>query len=119
MKKFRKSGIYGEDDVWVLETLEDFDEYLKLNKDTSLSLTGWYNVFKNGFTKYKDKYINDKNQLRYMFNGKGVYVRYKLIAVEVNDAWCDVYWVLENEDDPRDVKTVLELGQLDPDIKNY
>ena len=54
-----------------------------------------------------------------MLNGKGVYVRYKLIGVEVNDAWSDVYWVLENENDPRDTRTELELRQLDPNIKKY
>lgn len=118
MKKYRDTGPYGEGDIYVLESLEDFDEYLKIDPNTSLSPTGWWNVCKNGFAKYGGKYIDDKSQLRYMFNGKGIYVRYKVIGLEVNDPWSDVYWVLENEDDQRDVKQIFGLRMLDPDIKD-
>ena len=117
MKRYTGTGPYGEGDIYVLESLEDFDEYLKINPNTSLSPTGWWNVCKNAFAKYGGQYIDDNAQLRYMLNGKGVYVRYKLLGLEVNDPWSDVYWVLENEDDSRDIKHILDLKDFSPDLE--
>lgn len=100
----------GEDDVYVLETLEDWDEYEKILKDIDKDFITRYNPnfysFKEEFKQYIGKIWQDKNQLRYRINGKPVYVEYKVIAIEDDNANLDWYWVVQNVDDDRDIKYI-------------
>ena len=111
MKTYTTKGIYGEDDVYVLETLEDWDEYEKVLKDIDKDFIIKYNPnfysFKEDFKKYIGKIWQDKDQLRYRFNGIPVYEEYKVIAIEDDNANLDWYWVVQNVDDDRDIKYVL------------
>ena len=45
--------------------------------------------------------------MRYTFNGVPVYVEYKVIGVEDNGPMMDWYWIVQNVDDERDVKSIL------------
>lgn len=99
-----------EGNVYVLETLEDWDEYEKILKDTDKDFLKWnpnFYSFKEDFKKYIGKIWQDKEQLRYTFNGNPVYVEYKVIALEDDDPNMDWYWVVQNVDDDRDIKRVL------------
>ena len=111
MKTYTTKGICGEDDVYVLETLEDWDEYEKVLKDIDKDFITKYNPnfysFKEDFKKYIGKIWQDKDQLRYRFNGIPVYEEYKVIAIEDDNANLDWYWVVQNVDDDRDIKYVL------------
>ena len=111
MKTYTTKGIYGEDTVYVLETLEDWDEYEKVLKDIDKDFITKYNPnfysFKEDFKKYIGKIWQDKDQLRYRFNGVPVYEEYKVIAIEDDNANLDWYWVVQNVDDDRDIKYVL------------
>ena len=111
MKTYEAKGIIGEDTVYVLETLEDWDEYEKIlndiDKDFIAKCNPNFYSFKEDFKKYIGKIWQDKNQLRYRFNGEPVYVEYKVIALEDDNANLDWYWVVQNVDDDRDIKYVL------------
>lgn len=111
MKTYITKGICGEDTVYVLETIEDWDEYEKILNDIDKDFITNYNPnfysFKEDFKKYIGKIWQDKKQLRYMFNGEPVYVEYKIIAIEDDNANLDWYWVVQNVDDDRDIKYVL------------
>ena len=111
MKTYTAKGIIGEDTVYVLETLEDWDEYEKIlndiDKDFIAKCNPNFYSFKEDFKKYIGKIWQDKNQLRYRFNGEPVYVEYKVIALEDDDPNMDWYWVVQNVDDDRDIKRVL------------
>ena len=99
-----------EGNVYVIETIEDWDEYEKILKDEDQDFLKWnpnFYSFKDDFKKYIGKIWQDKNQLRYMFNGEPVYVEYKVIALEDDDPNMDWYWVVQNVDDDRDIKRVL------------
>ena len=110
MKTYETKGIIGEDTVYVLETLEDWDEYEKILKDIDKDFITKYNPnfysFKEDFKQYIGKIWRDKNQLRYRINGKPVYVEYKVIAIEDDYANMDWYWVVQNVDDDRDIKYI-------------
>lgn len=110
MKKYTTKGVIGEGDVYVLETMKDWDEYEKILKDTDQDFLKWnpnFYSFKEDFKKYIGKIWQDKNQLRYMFNGEPVYVEYKVIALEDDNPNMDWYWVVQNVDDDRDIKHIL------------
>jgi hypothetical protein len=111
MKTYTAKGIISEDTVYVLETLEDWDEYEKILNDIGENYIKECNPnfysFKEDFKKYIGKIWQDKNQLRYKINGKPVYVEYKVIAMEDDFANMDWYWVVQNVDDDRDIKYVL------------
>ena len=99
-----------EGNVYVLETMEDWDEYEKILKERDqdfLECNPNFYSFKEDFKKYIGKIWQDKNQLRYMFNGEPVYVEYEVITLEDDDPNMDWYWVVRNVDDDRDVKRVL------------
>ena len=101
------SDRYG--DVYVLETLEDWDEYEALLKSKSKNFLIYnpnFYAFKDEFKQYIGKIWQDKNQLRYTCNGVPVYVEYKVIAIEDDNAMLDWYWVVQNVDDDRDIKYV-------------
>lgn len=110
MKTYETKGIIGEDTVYVLETLEDWDEYEKILKDIDKDFITKYNPnfysFKEDFKKYIGKIWRDKNQLRYRINGRPVYMEYKVIAIEDDYANMDWYWVVQNVDDDRDIKYI-------------
>ena len=110
MKTYETKGIIGEDTVYVLETLEDWDEYEKILKDIDKDFITKYNPnfysFKEDFKKYIGKIWRDKNQLRYRINGRPVYMEYKVVAIEDDYANMDWYWVVQNVDDDRDIKYI-------------
>ena len=110
METYRMKGIYGEGDVYVLKTIEDWDEYEKLCKERNSDFLKYnpnFFSFKEDFEKYIGKTWEDKEQLRYTYNGVPVYVEYKVIAIEDNNPMMDWYWIVQNVDDDRDVKSIL------------
>ena len=110
METYRMKGIYGEGDVYVLKTIEDWDEYEKLCKERNSDFLKYnpnFFSFKEDFEKYIGKTWQDKEQLRYTYNGVPVYVEYKVIAIEDNNPMMDWYWIIQNVDDDRDVKSIL------------
>lgn len=109
MRHYTTKGIIGEGDVYVLETIEDWDEYEKISKDISpdfLTYNPNFYIFKDEFKRYIGTTWKDRTQLRYMYNGEPVYVEYKVIALEDDYANMDWYWVIQNVDDDRDIKYV-------------
>ena len=110
METYRMKGIYGEGDVYVLKTIEDWDEYEKLCKERNSDFLKYnpnFFSFKEDFEKYIGKVWQDKEQLRYTYNDEPVYVEYKVIAIEDNNPMMDWYWIVQNVDDDRDVKSIL------------
>ena len=110
METYRMKGIYGEGDVYVLKTIEGWDEYEKLCKERNSDFLQYnpnFFSFKEDFEKYIGKVWQDKEQLRYTYNGEPVYVEYKVIAIEDNNPMMDWYWIVQNVDDDRDVKSIL------------
>ena len=110
METYRMKGIYGEGDVYVLKTIEDWDEYEKLCRERNSDFLKYNPNFfslKEDFEKYIGKVWQDKEQLRYTYNDEPVYVEYKVIAIEDNNPMMDWYWIIQNVDDDRDVKSIL------------
>jgi len=110
METYRMKGIYGEGDVYVLNTMEDWDEYEKLCREKDPDFLKWnpnFFSFKEDFEKYIGKVWQDKKQLRYTYNGVPVYVEYKVIGMEDNGPMMDWYWIVQNVDDDRDIKSIL------------
>ena len=110
METYRMKGIYGEGDVYVLKTIEDWDEYEKLCREKNSDFLQYnpnFFSFKEDFEKYIGKVWQDKEQLRYTYNDEPVYVEYKVIAIEDNNPMMDWYWIVQNVDDDRDVKSIL------------
>ena len=110
METYRMKGIYGEGDVYVLKTIEDWDEYEKLCREKNSDFLKYnpnFFSFKEDFEKYIGKVWQDKEQLIYTYNGEPVYVEYKVIAIEDNNPMMDWYWIVQNVDDDRDVKSIL------------
>ena len=118
METYRMKGIYKEGDVYVLKTIEDWDEYEKLCRERNSDFLKYnpnFFSFKEDFEKYIGKVWQDKEQLRYTYNGEPVYVEYKVIAIEDNNPMMDWYWIVQNVDDDRDVKSILANSY---DLKN-
>ena len=110
METYRMKGIYGEGDVYVLKTIEDWDEYERLCRERNSDFLKYnpnFFSFKEDFEKYIGKVWQDKEQLRYTYNDEPVYVEYKIIAIEDNNPMMDWYWIVQNVDDDRDVKSIL------------
>ena len=110
METYRMKGIYGEGDVYVLKTIEDWDEYEKMCREKNSDFLKYnpnFFSFKEDFEKYIGKVWQDKEQLRYTYNDEPVYVEYKVIAIEDNNPMMDWYWIVQNIDDDRDVKSIL------------
>ena len=110
MEIYRMKGIKGEGDVYVLKTIEDWDEYEKLCRERNSDFLQYNPNFfslKEDFEKYIGKVWQDKEQLRYTYNDEPVYVEYKVIAIEDNNPMMDWYWIVQNVDDDRDVKSIL------------
>ena len=110
METYKMKGIYGEGDVYVLKTIEDWDEYEKLCREKDpdfLKRNPNFFSFKEDFKKYIGKTWEDHNQLRYTFNDIPVYEEYKVIGIEDNNPMMDWYWIVQNVDDDRDIKSIL------------
>lgn len=110
MRIYKEKGIYCEGDVYVLETMEDWDEYEKILSDRNpdfLKFNPNFFSIKEDFKQYIGKIWKDKEQLRYTFNGNPVYAEYKVIAIEDNLPQMDWYWIVQNVDDERDIKYLL------------
>ena len=110
METYKMKGIYGEGDVYVLKTIEDWDEYEKLCRERNSDFLKYnpnFFSFKEDFEKYIGKVWTDKEQVRYTYNDEPVYVEYKVIAIEDNNPMMDWYWIVQNVDDDRDVKSIL------------
>ena len=110
METYKMKGIYGEGDVYVLKTIEDWDEYEKLCRGRNSDFLKYnpnFFSFKEDFEKYIGKIWQDKDQLRYTYNGVPVYVEYKVIGIEDNNPMMDWYWIVQNVDDERDIKSIL------------
>lgn len=105
MKTYKQDGIYGEGTVYVLETLEDWDEYEAFLGDECIreSCPNFYE-FKEDFKKYIGKFWKEKD---YTEEGEQFYRIYKIIAMEDNEPWMDWYWVIQNVDDDRDIQYIL------------
>lgn len=110
METYKMKGIYGEGEVYVLKTMEDWDEYEKLCREKDPDFLNWnpnFFSFKEDFEKYIGKTWEDHDQLRYTFDDMPVYVEYKVIAIEDNGPMMDWYWIVQNVDDDRDIKSIL------------
>lgn len=110
MRIYKEKGIYCEGNVYVLETMEDWDEYEKILSDRDpdfLKFNPNFFSIKEDFRQYIGKIWQDKEQLRYTFNGNPVYAEYKVIAIEDNLPQMDWYWIVQNVDDERDIKYLL------------
>lgn len=119
MEVYIEKGYYREGEVYVLKTLEDWDEYEQLLKERDPDFLEWnpnFYLFKEDFEKYAGKIWQDKNQLRYTLNGVPVYEEYEIVGIEDDEAMCDWYWVAKNVKDDNDIKYLLAN---DPDFVNY
>ena len=119
MKKYKCKGLlYGEGPVYVLESLEDWDEYEKICKEENpdfIKLNPNFYAIKEEFKEYIGRVWEDKSEIRYKLNGKPVYKEYYVVGVEDNCSWMDWYWILQNVDDPKDIKNILVNSH---DLKN-
>lgn len=118
METYDIKGFYSQGPVYVLKTLEDWDEYEKICKEKDPEFLKWnpnFYTIKEEFKKYIGKIWEDKAQLRYMFNGNPVYEKYKVIAIEDNSPMLDWYWHIQNIRNLKDIKHLLVNS---PDLKN-
>ena len=119
MKKYKCKGLlYSEGTVYVLESLEDWDEYEKIYKEENpdfLKQNPNFYVIKEEFKEYIGRVWEDKSEIRYKLNGRAVYKGYDVVGVEDNCPWMDWYWILQNIDDPKDIKNILVNSH---DLKN-
>ena len=119
MRIYKEKGIYGEDDVYELKTLEDFDEYERIlkekNPDNFLKCHPGFYKIKEEFKEYLRCRWEDKENLRYTLNGIPIYKTYIVVGIEDNYAMADWYWILRNEDDLEDIKYILANSH---DLKN-
>lgn len=107
MRTYTQKGICGYGTVYVMERMEDFDEYEKiLGREYIERFNPNFYEFKKEFKERIGTWWEDRKQLRYMYNGKPVYVRYKIIGLEDNNPFMDWYWIVQNEDDSRDVRYI-------------
>ena len=118
MKTYTCNGLYGEGTVYVLESLEDWDEYEKICKEKDPEFPKWNPNFyhiKEEFKEYVGRIWEDHEQLRYTLNGIPVYKEYFVKGIEDNGPMMDWYWIVENVDDPEDIKHILTNSH---DLKN-
>jgi len=102
MKIYMQKGIIGgEEPVYRLETLSDWDEYENILKEKDPDFAKkWepnFYSFKADFEKYIGKIWIDKN----------TGLEYKVVAIEDDYANMDWYWVVQNVDEDMDIKYIL------------
>ena len=110
MKITKENGICGLQNVYTLETLEDWDEYEALCLKKDPEFFKWnpnFYSFKEDFKKYIHKHWYDKDNIRYKFNDEPVYNEYEVVAIQDDDSMADWYWYLKNVNNPNDVKYLL------------
>lgn len=107
MDTYKETGIYGEDDVFVLKSLKDFDEYEKILLEKGIQPDSNFYSFKEDFKKYFGKIWQNKTVISYVLNGVNIYPEYKIIGIEDNYAMMDWYWIVQNIDDDLDIKYIL------------
>jgi len=110
MKIYKQNGMYGEGNVYLLETLEDWDEYEKICKEQDPDFPKWnpnFYAIKEEFKEYISRIWEDKSAIRYKLNGIPVYKEYYVVGVEDNCPWMDWYWKVQNVDNPNDVQFLL------------
>ena len=116
MKVYRKNGLFGEGDVYVLETESDWIEYeaylREINSGCTDVLDPNFAIFKRMLLKYVGKVWEDKGSIRYMLNGNPVYRKYRIIGMEEDDSNLERYWIMRNIDDDRDIIRIL-AGDVD------
>ena len=98
MKIYKQKGVYGEGDVYTIYSLEDWDEYEKICKEKNPEFIKYnpnFYYFKEDFIKYIGKIWQYENE------------GYKVIGIEDNEPMVDWYWILQNVDDPEDIRYVL------------
>lgn len=85
-----EKGIYGVDgDVWRFYSVEEAEKHKSKCKN-------WPSVLED-LKKYIGHKWFDKSEIRYKIDDKPVYKSYKIIGIEDNRAYCDYYWILEDE----------------------
>ena len=110
MKITKENGICGLQNVYTLETLEDWDEYEALCLKKDPEFFKWnpnFYSFKEDFEKYIHKHWYDKDNIRYKLNNEPVYNEYEVVAIQDDDSMADWYWYLKNVNNPNDVKYLL------------
>lgn len=86
---------YREDNVYLIERIEDFEEWRQLHKNSNGNR--FADEMEDEFRQYIGKtWINPKTGNHY-----------KIIGLEDNNAWMDWYWVIQNIDDDRDISHEL------------
>lgn len=108
MITYTDKGTAGEGPVYVLETLADFDTYEKIlgGKDMIMKYNPVFYKIKDEFRKRIGSIWEDTSKARYEYEGRPVYAKYTVIAIEDNTAFLDWYWVMRNRDDERDIRYV-------------
>ena len=99
------SGLYGEGIVYVINSIEDFDEYAKVTNKSKEKI----DKLKERFNKYIGKIWQDFNKPLDIVDGVQQYMEYKIIGLEDNIPYRDYYWVVQNVDDERDIQYVLNI----------
>ena len=101
METYLQEGVYGEELVYRLKSLADWDEYEKVLKEKDPDFIKKYDPnfysFKADFEKYFGKIWVDKN----------TGLEYKVAAIEDDYANMDWYWVVQNVKDELDIKYIL------------
>ena len=122
MRTYIDNGIYYKGTVYVLEKLEDWDEYEKIcaeeNSDFQKYNPNFY-AFKEEFKQFIGKIWEDKTQVKYAYNGEPICEQYKVIGLEDNAPWGDWYWIIQNVTYGKDIKYILANSPtLKDGIKN-
>lgn len=105
MEKYKSKGLYGEGDVYVLKTMEDWDKLEKIMREKNPEFPK-YSIFfelKKDFEKYIGKIWQESE------------TRYRVIGIEDNTPMADWYWIVQNVNDERDMKYLLAIST---DLRN-
>ena len=94
-----QKGIYGEGNVWQFYDIEEAEQH----KDNSSS---WKYVVER-MKQCLGKIWLDKKDILYFYDDIPIYREYKIIGVEDNEPFCDYYWILEDQNNPRSRKYEL------------
>ena len=113
MKIYKEKCLFYPDipecDNYVLETMEDWDEYEKILKEKSpdfLKCNPNFFSFKEDFKKYIGKIWSNKSYEPDIKKNCPL-TNYKIIAMEDSNSVMDWYWIVQNVDDERDTRYIL------------